>query len=465
MQALPSALTYPVPVPHRPEDDWTRPMPRTPGRRRDPRGPDRDRRREPGWDEDERYDARWDDDGDDPRYARYDPRRDTGDRYADRDPGGYADDDTRRYDDRYSEDSYDDRYADDYDDRYADEWAGRPARRSGGGRGEGPPPRRGRGGRPRYGFRRIAAILLALVLVYVLAMGWAVGSVWASIDEVDATPDGATRPPSARGSTYLLVGTDSREGLSDEERRELVTGSAEGSRADTLMVLHVGGPDGPVLVSVPRDSYVDIPGHGANKINAAYAQGGPELLVDTVEQATGIRMDGYLELGFGGFVEVVAAVGGVHMCLEEPVQDDRTRLDLPAGCQDLEGADALNYVRMRYSDPRGDLGRVERQRAFLSALASRMATPQTVLVPWRLHEVGTAVGRSLARGENTSAFELGRIGLAMRTLSSGEGQSLTVPVADADYRTAAGSTVLWDEAGADALWEALRTGGRLTVEP
>lgn len=303
------------------------------------------------------------------------------------------------------------------------------------------------------------------MLVYVLAMGWAVGSVWASIDEVDATPDGATRPPSARGSTYLLVGTDSREGLSDEERRELVTGSAEGSRADTLMVLHVGGPDGPVLVSVPRDSYVDIPGHGANKINAAYAQGGPELLVDTVEQATGIRMDGYLELGFGGFVEVVAAVGGVHMCLEEPVQDDRTRLDLPAGCQDLEGADALNYVRMRYSDPRGDLGRVERQRAFLSALASRMATPQTVLVPWRLHEVGTAVGRSLARGENTSAFELGRIGLAMRTLSSGEGQSLTVPVADADYRTAAGSTVLWDEAGADALWEALRTGGRLTVEP
>lgn len=184
-----------------------------------------------------------------------------------------------------------------------------------------------------------------------------------------------------------------------------------------------------------------------------------------MEQATGIRMDGYLELGFGGFVEVVAAVGGVHMCLEEPVQDDRTRLDLPAGCQDLEGADALNYVRMRYSDPRGDLGRVERQRAFLSALASRMATPQTVLVPWRLHEVGTAVGRSLARGENTSAFELGRIGLAMRTLSSGEGQSLTVPVADADYRTAAGSTVLWDEAGADALWEALRTGGRLTVEP
>lgn len=307
--------------------------------------------------------------------------------------------------------------------------------------------------------------MVVVVLAYLLAMGWAVGSIWSSIDVVEATPEGTSRPASASGSTFLLVGTDSREGLSEDERRELVTGSVEGARADTLMVLHVGGPDGPVLISVPRDSYVGIPGSGNNKINAAYAQGGPELLVATVEQATGLRMDGYLELGFGGFVEVVAAVGGVHMCLDEPVQDEKTRLDLPSGCQDLAGADALNYVRMRYSDPRGDLGRVERQRAFLSALASRMATPGTVLVPWRLEEVGTAVGRSLARGDNTSAYEMGRIALAMRALSSGDGQSLTVPVADTDYRTAAGSTVLWDEAAAGALWETLRTGGSLTVEP
>lgn len=331
-----------------------------------------------------------------------------------------------------------------------------------------PPVRPGPGRprrRPRYALRRIVAVLGVLVLAYVAAMVWAVASIWSSIEKVDATPqDASARPSGGAGSNFLLVGTDGREELSADERRELVTGSAEGTRADTLMLLHVGA-GGPTLVSIPRDSYVDIPGGGTNKINAAYAQGGPELLVDTVEQATGLRVDGYLEIGFGGFVEVVETVGGVRMCLDEPVQDKRTRLDLPAGCQQLAGAEALNYVRMRYSDPRGDLGRVERQREFLAALADRLATPSTVLVPWRLQQVGTATGQALTIGDDTSPLELGRTALAMRTLAGGGGQSLTVPVADANYATPAGSAVLWDEARATELWEALRTGSSLTIEP
>lgn len=308
-------------------------------------------------------------------------------------------------------------------------------------------------------------ILLLLVLAYVGSMIWAVTSVWNSIDRVDATPTNSARPSGGSGSNFLLVGTDSRDDLTRAERNELVTGHAEGTRADTMMLLHLPDSGDPLLISLPRDSFLEIPGHDANKLNAAYTLGGPPLLVDTVEQATDLRIDGYLEIGFGGFVEVVATVGGVEMCLDEPIQDEKTRLDLPAGCQQLEGAEALNYVRMRYADPRGDLGRVERQREFLAALTHEMATPATMLVPWRLEDVGTATGSALAIGEDTSMWETGRMALAMRSISNGAGQSLTVPIADANYSTYAGSSVLWDEAAAGEMFRALREGESLSIEP
>lgn len=357
---------------------------------------------------------------------------------------------------------------------YAGELAGRdrhpehrpPGRPGGPGGPAGPggrPPRRRT--RKRYALRRTLAILLLLVLAYVGSMIWAVANIWNSIERVDAAPTNSARPAAGSGSNFLLVGTDSREDLTRAERNDLVTGHAEGSRADTIMLLHLPDSGTPTLVSIPRDSYVDIPGIGANKINAAYASGGPKLLVDTVEQATDLRIDGYLEIGFGGFVHVVSTVGGVRMCLDEPVQDDKTRLDLPAGCQVLEGAEALNYVRMRYGDPRGDLGRVERQREFLAALTHEMATPSTVLVPWRLHDVGTATGSAMTLGEDTSMWETVQMARGMRSISNGDGQSVTVPVADANYQTNAGSSVLWDEAKAAELFEALRTGDPLSIEP
>lgn len=331
------------------------------------------------------------------------------------------------------------------------------------------PPRRPavplRGRRPRYGLRRAVVALLLLLLAYAAAMVWAVLGIWNSIDRVDATPTNAARPAAGSGQNIVLVGTDSREELSREERNELVTGHTEGARADTIMVLHLADSGPPTLLSLPRDSYVEIPGQGQNKINTAYALGGPPLLVDAVEQATGLRIDGYLEIGFGGFVQVVETVDGVRMCLDEPVVDEKTKLDLSAGCQQLAGKEALNYVRMRYADPRGDLGRVERQRAFLAALTNEMATPQTVLVPWRLHDVGTTTGSALAIGEDTSMLDAAKIAWAMRAVSTGDGQSVTVPVADANYSTAAGSAVLWDEAESEGLFEALRTDAPLSVEP
>lgn len=313
--------------------------------------------------------------------------------------------------------------------------------------------------------RRFTVIVLLIIGAYLAAMIWAVAASYFAIGEVEATPDNPARPEGGSGSNVLLVGTDSRENLTEEQRNNLNTGGVEGSRADTIMLLHLPGSGDPTLLSLPRDSYVDIPGSGMNKINAAYSVGGPPRLVDTVEQATGLRVDGYLEVGFDGFVDVVSAVGGVEMCLPDAVVEERSDLDLPAGCQELEGKDALSYVRMRYADPRGDLGRVERQREFLSAMVSEMTHPSTLFVPWELHDAGTATGSSLTRGTDTSMWEMVKVALAMRSISNGSGSSITVPIADPDFGTAVGSTVLWDEAEADALFEALRTDGSLTIDP
>jgi LCP family protein required for cell wall assembly len=425
-------------MPHRPEDDWTRPMPRT------SRGSAGHDAAGPSWDDDWVTDRQR-------REQRY--REPASDRTQAVPPDGRAGDhrDERWPDERYPRQDWS-------DERWQDD-------------GWGPPPRRAPGyssggsRRPRYGLRRFGVVALLVVAAYVIAMIWAVTASYSAIDEVDATPTNEDRPGSAAGSNVLLVGTDSRSDLSREQRNELKTGHTEGSRADTIMLLHLPSGGEPTMVSLPRDSYVDIPGYGMNKINASYSMGGPPLLVDTVEQATDLPVDGYLEVGFDGFVDVVAAVGGVRMCLPEPVVEERSDLDLPAGCQDLEGKDALNYVRMRYSDPRGDLGRVERQREFLSSLVGEMTGPSTLFVPWRLHEAGTATGSSLRRGQDTSIWEMSKVALAMRSLSGGSGQSVTVPIADTNYATAAGSTVLWDEAGAAELFEALRNDDPITVEP
>lgn len=451
-------------------DDWTRPVPRPP--RRDegapvhgapepgpddtqliPQGPRRPRD-EPDQDEEpDQYDEQ--DQYEDITHEIPIGRRPTAADY------GYAEGEFEPGGASYEEDS----------------WEARPAAAAGPPRGRGPggpggpggppprPPRTRRRRRPRFWLRRTMVLLFVLVLAYVGSMIWAVNSVWNSIERVPATPTHASRPADGAGTNFLLVGTDSREGLTREERNDMKTGHTEGARADTIMLLHLPSSGGPVLLSIPRDSYVDIPGRNANKINAAYSAGGPELLVDTVEQSTGLRIDGYLEIGFGGFVEVVNIVGSVEMCLEDPVTDDRTNLDLPAGCQELAGKEALNYVRMRYSDPRGDLGRVERQREFLGALNSRLATPSTVLVPWRLNDVGTATGAALTIGEDTSMWETGRMALAMRQVSSGEGESLTVPISDPNYNSPAGSAVLWDEAQAAELFAALNNGDPLSLDP
>lgn len=290
---------------------------------------------------------------------------------------------------------------------------------------------------------------------------------WNAVERVANEPTG-TRPAPGRGSTFLLVGSDSRQGLTAEQMQEMATGADEGGkRADSIMLVHVSDGGGkPSIVSIPRDSYVAIPGHGNNKINAAYAFGGAKLLTQTVEKVTDLRIDGYLEIGFGGFAGVVDSLGGVDICVPAPMKDDKAGIDLKAGCQSLNGPDALGYVRSRYSDPRGDLGRAERQRQFLGAVMKKAATPSTVLLPTRYRAFADAASAGLVVGDDTTLSEAVSVLQAMRAVGNGSGLSLQVPVATAAYSTPnAGVAVKWHTAQANALFTALREDADLVAPP
>jgi len=294
----------------------------------------------------------------------------------------------------------------------------------------------------------------------VLGLTWLVGVpayAWSQVGRTDDAPSGE-RPADQPGRTFLLVGSDSREGLSKAERKRLGTGSTEGQRTDTIMIVHVPPGGEPVLISVPRDSYVPVPGHGSNKINAAFAFGGAQLLEQTVEQSTGLRVDGYLEIGFGGFVNVIDALGGIRMCVPKAIKDTDSHLKLKKGCQTLDGTTALGYVRMRKADPRGDLGRVERQREMLAAVAAKAASPGTVVNPVRYWRLNNAAAQSVSVGEDTSLVAMASLALAMRTIAAGDGLTLTVPVSNPDASTPVGSAVLWDEEPAKAMFSDIARG-------
>lgn len=308
--------------------------------------------------------------------------------------------------------------------------------------------------------RYIRNIVLAYLGFYVVLSFHAA----ASLDKMPASSNVALADTA--GTNWLLVGSDSREGLTKAERKELHTGKDEGSqRTDTIMVIHIDDSGKPTLVSLPRDSYITIPAHIAldgssvedrkNKINTAYGKGGAPLLVETVERNTGLHIDHYMEVGFKGIRDITDAVGGVNMCVPADVTDENSGLNLLAGCQELDGKNALAYVRMRYADPKGDLGRIERQQQFLSSVMKKVATPAVLLNPismWKLVDAGTG---SVNVGDGDSVMDISSLARAMRALSNGNGTLTTVPVSETDANTAAGSSVIWDDAAARDLFVSL----------
>lgn len=301
------------------------------------------------------------------------------------------------------------------------------------GRGGGEPPRRTpretpavpRRPRHKRPVKRIVLLVLAAWVVFLVAVPlWA----WSQIDKVDIEPSGA-RPDEQPGRTYLLVGSDSRQGLSRQERKELGTGGAAGQRTDTIMLLHTGeGPS--VLVSIPRDSLVDVPDNGTTKINAAFAIGGPKLLVHTIEQNTGLRVDDYVEIGFGGFVNAVDAVGGVEICPRRRMVDKDANLNIKRGCQEVDGVVALGYARSRKVSQYGDIDRARQQREVVSAIGSEVKSPWTFINPVRYFNVNRAATDSIRISEGTGPVALGGFGLAMTRVDGDSGLTCGMPIAD-----------------------------------
>lgn len=312
-----------------------------------------------------------------------------------------------------------------------------------------PPAPRGRRKHPVRRTFGVLALLLAAYLVFLIATpAWAWGRIGKAANDTSSADN-------SRGTTFLVVGSDARDTMTAAEREELGTGHSGGQRTDSIMLLHVPSSGDPTLVSIPRDSYVSIPGHGSNKINAAFSFGGAKLLTQTVEDATGMHIDGYLEIGFVGFVDVVNAVGGVDMCLAKAMKDKDAHVDLKAGCQELDGKQALGFVRARHSQTRGDLDRVENQRKLMAAVMKKALSPATLL-PWRYWSLVQAGSNALTVGDDTSLVDVIRFTRAMRSVSSGHGTTTTVPIADAAFATSAGSAVLWDKDKAAAFFADLR---------
>lgn len=310
--------------------------------------------------------------------------------------------------------------------------------------------------RKRSKRRWARVVALSLLIVPLLAGAGAVGgAVWldTSLHREPVLADYPDRPAAGRGTNWLLVGSDSRQGLSPEQQRDLATGGDIGSsRTDTILLVHVPGFGSSIpttVVSIPRDSYVPIPGQAKDKINAAFAAGGATLLTQTVEQATGLRLDHYAEVGFNGFAVLVDALGGITACLTAPIDDPLAGVDLPAGCQELDGRSALGYVRSR-ATPRADLDRMVNQRQFMSALLQRAASPTVWLNPWRWYSVPRAAAAALTVDEGDHVWDLARLGWAMH----GSTIAMTVPIGELTDSDA-GSVVVWNHDAARALFDAL----------
>lgn len=256
---------------------------------------------------------------------------------------------------------------------------------------------------------------------------------------------------------YLLVGSDSREGATKAQLAQEHTTYTDGARTDTMLLVHVSQRyDKALVVSLPRDSWVAIPGHGQGKLNSAFSIGGPKLLIQTVQQLSGVRIDHYVEVGLPGFQRITDAVGGVDVCLSAPAKDSFSGIDLSAGHHHLDGEQALAYVRQRHGLPGGDLGRIHRQQAFLGALLRRATSAGTLLNPVRLNSLLNSVTTAVKVDSSLSFADERTLAARLGHLDPAHVVFATPPVDNADAQRDGQSVVLLDTSGADRLFGLIR---------
>ncbi|AEN10400.1 LytR family transcriptional attenuator [Streptomyces sp. DvalAA-21] len=327
---------------------------------------------------------------------------------------------------------------------------------------------RGRKTPPRWGMR--VATGLSVLVLGASGIGHAVVTgLEGGIDRVDPFKDMKNRPPGGHGLNLLLVGTDSRDKITAAEKTTYKLGGAPCHCTDTLMLVHLSADrQRASVVSLPRDSYAEIPSHTDRttgeehsahpvKLNAAYAEGGPHLTVRTVEQMTGVKIDHYLEADFTSFMKTVDAVGGVEICTAEPLKDSYTGLDMAAGTHKLDGGQALQYVRSRHIDGAADLGRMERQQKFVAALVGQATSGGVLTDPAKFQKVASTTLDAIRADKGFGTEQMLELGKAMRGFTPASSEFTSVPLADDSYQVKGlGSTVKWDEAKSRKLFQALR---------
>jgi len=291
----------------------------------------------------------------------------------------------------------------------------------------------------------ILASLVVLALLATVALYFSLNSKLTRINVLVPTP------LTSAGTNWLIAGSDSRGGLTRQQENQLALGhDITGGRTDTIMLLHLpANGTRPTLVSIPRDSYVQIPGKGYNKINAAYAIGGPKLLIATVQNATGLPINHFMSIGFGGLVGVVNDVGGVPICLKAPMKDPKAGLNLKAGCQTLNGGQALGFVRTR-NFALSDLQREQDQRVLLKALLSKMTSAGTLINPFAVIPAASGAASAISVDQGTQLSTLASVAFALRNPVT-----TMVPFGQFGYITNVGSVVEWNTAAAKQFFSDL----------
>lgn len=312
----------------------------------------------------------------------------------------------------------------------------------------------------RRWLRRAAIIVLGTGLVLGLALagaGWLLLHRYTSnvtrIPDVFSGLDEAERPADTDAVTFLLIGSDVRAPGPTTGSDATASGV---SRADVIMLVRIAGDrESVTLASIPRDSWVRIPGHGMNKINAAYAFGGASLLVRTVEQVTDVRIDHFAAIDFHGFKAMTAALGGVTVQVRERITYGP--YVFTEGLNHLNGEEALAYVRQRKKLPKGDLDRIQRQQQYLQAMASKVLSRETLSNPSRLDDFLLALTSAVSVDDTLSSVDLFQLAFSLRSLSMDAVHFFTVPVNGTGWEGDQ-SVVYLDRDAANRFWRLFETG-------
>jgi len=309
------------------------------------------------------------------------------------------------------------------------------------------------------------AVAVALVLVgSVAAYGLYLNSHLGDIGRFDSRLGTEQRAPQPTGEAaqalnVLVLGTDhGGHGRTIED--ELADGrwTVGSFRSDTLMIVHIPADrQDAYLVSIPRDSYVRIPGHGKQKINAAFSLGGPDLTVRTVEELTDVYIDHVAMIDWAGFKDLTHAIGGVEVTIAKTFTDTHNDITWHAGTQVLEGARALQYVRTRYGLENGDFDRIQRQQNFLRAVLHKANSTGTLSNPIKLDNLLQAVTKATTVDSAWSTGDIRALAFDLRGIDNSHMHYLTAPTRGTREVDDIGDVVVLKKRECRALWESLRS--------